>query len=138
MASTKNTNSYKRSSFKSSERGSKIGAVNLKVQTLNTKPDFANLINRGPASTKNNVTKKQLEDQIMGISKKTIADSLAKNFIPQKMNTKAGDGGHNSTKSGKFSGVTPVEYSNDAGLLMQAMTSQMQTPHNQAKNKEGG
>jgi len=61
MTSTKHTNSVKRSSFKSSERASKVGAANLKVQTLNTKPDFANLVNRGPASTKNNVTKKQLE-----------------------------------------------------------------------------
>ena len=123
MASTKYTNSVKRSSLKSSERGSKIGAANLKVQTLSTKPDFANLINRGPASTKNNVTKKQLEGQIIGISKRTIAESLAKSSIPQKLHATAGDGGLMNTKSGKFSGVTPVGFSNDASLLMQAVTS---------------
>ena len=49
------TTSAKRS-FKSSERASKIGNANLKVQTLSGKPDFGNLV-RQPASTKNNVKK---------------------------------------------------------------------------------
>ena len=48
VMTTKNTTaSAKRSSFKSSERTSKVGTVgNLKVQTLGSagKPDFANLV----------------------------------------------------------------------------------------------
>ena len=57
---TKNSNNNGKRAFKSSERASKVGAANLKVQTLSGKPDFGNLV-RQPASTKNNVTKKQLE-----------------------------------------------------------------------------
>ena len=77
------------------------------------------------------MTKKQLEGQIISgiISKKTIAESLAKNSIPQKM-LNSGNTGHMSTKSGKTSGVTPAGYINEASLLMQAVSSQMQTPHN--------
>ena len=57
---TKNINASGKRSFKSSERASKVGTTNLKVQTLSGKPDFGSLV-RQPASTKNNVTKKQLE-----------------------------------------------------------------------------
>jgi len=42
-----------------------------------------------------------------------------------------------STKSGKVVGVTPVGYINEASLLMQAVSSQMQTPHNGTKTGPG-
>ena len=104
---------------------------------MSGKPDFGNLV-RQPASTKNNV-KKQLEGQIISgiITKKTIAESLAKNSIPQKMLGTSGNGGHLSTKSGKASGGPATGYINEASLLMQAVSSQMQTPHNQGKSSGG-
>ena len=69
----------------------------------------------------------------MGVSKKTIADSLAMNVIPQKiMLATASNAGHLSTRSGKGpSGVNSGGYINEASLLMQAVSSQLQTPHNQ-------
>ena len=77
------------------------------------------------------MTKKQLEGQIVsttsGISKKTIAESLAKNSIPQKMLSSTGaNTGHMSTKSGKVSGAgagTTTNYINETSLLMQAVSS---------------
>lgn len=80
---------------------------------------------RQPASTKNNV-KKQLEGQQIstGVSKKTIADSLSKNSVPQRVVSISG-AGHMSTKSGKAQGVTPAGYINETSLLMQAVSSQM-------------
>ena len=120
--------SNKRQSFKSNERVGKGGAPSgLKVVTLQSavKPDFSNMV-RQPASTKNNV-KKQLDGQhiIMGVSKKTITDSLAINVIPQKMMlANTSNAGHLSTRSGK--GTTSVNqgnYINEASLLMQAVSS---------------
>ena len=61
----------------------------------------------------------------MGVSKKTIADSLAMNVIPQKMMlANTSNAGHLSTRSGK--GTTSVNqgnYINEASLLMQAVSS---------------
>ncbi len=110
-------------SVKSSERNSKIGSTNLKVSTsgVSGKPDFTNMI-RQPASTKNNVKKLDGQQIITGVSKKSIAESLAKSVLPQKGQS-SNTHGVVSTKSGKTSTVNGGPQGagfiiNDASMLM--------------------
>ena len=84
------------------------------------KNDLAAATIKMPASTKNAVAKKQLEGG--GFSKRLIAESLATSVVVNDSMQRS------SQASGKN-----ASYMNDASLLMQAVSSQMQTPHGQQK-----
>ena len=74
-----------------------------------------------PASTKNAVAKKQLEGA--GFSKRLMAESLATSVVVND----------SMQKSSQASTAKNASYMNDTSLLMQAVSSQMQTPHGQQK-----
>jgi len=68
-----------------------------------------------------------------------IAESLAKSVIPSKVASTT-NAGTISTKSGKTSAVTQggsYIINNDSSMIMQAVSSHIQTPNNQAAKTNG-
>ena len=107
---------------------------NPKIIALNSKPDFASVVSRAPASTKNNINKKQLDGQV--ISKKTIAESLASQSVVAQTSAHPVGGGQLSVKVGAGTAAGSLGlagFGGDAHLLMQAVNSQIHTPHAQQK-----
>ena len=102
--------------LKSSDRTIKLG----KVLPMGKNDLQQNAGIKMPASTKNAVAKKQLEGA--GFSKRLMAESLATSVVV-----------NDSMQKSSQASAKNASYMNDSSLLMQAVSSQMRTPHGQQK-----
>ena len=110
-----NRSGQKQLVLKSSDRTIKLS----KVLPMG-KNDLQGATIKMPASTKNAVAKKQLEGA--GFSKRLMAESLATSVVV-----------NDSMQKSSQASAKNASYMNDTSLLMQAVSSQMQTPHGQQK-----